>query len=270
MWAGCCALGLNAQSVKMMTYNIRLDIASDGDNDWTHRRDFMVAQIKFYAPDLFGTQEALPHQVEYLQKNLPNYGHEGIGREGIGKGEASAIFYDSTKFTVQKSHTFWLSPTPDTLSMGWDAACLRVCTAILFKNRQTQKQFWVFNTHLDHVGEKARTNSIDLILTRIKAMNTQQLPLVFMGDLNAEPEISFIVRLKNELADTRTISQAAPFGPAGTFNGFKFDQPVTRLIDYIFVSKTPVITVKKYAVLGDSKNGHYPSDHLPVWVELEF
>lgn len=272
LWIICTLaplFSLHAQTLKLMTYNIRLDVASDGENDWTHRRDFLASQIQFYAPDIFGTQEGLPHQIEYLQKSLPTYGSVGVGREGGGKGESTHIFYDAAKFQVIDSHTFWLSPTPDTVSMGWDAACLRVCTAVLFKNRKVKRQFWVFNTHLDHIGEVARQNSVALILKKIAVLNPQKLPVVFMGDLNAEPSSVIISRLKNEMLDTRDISETPPFGPSGTFNGFKFGEPVTRLIDYIFVSKSPAIQVKKCAVLSDSKNLRYPSDHLPVWVELE-
>ncbi len=261
---------LQAQSLKILTYNIRLDLASDGDNDWTHRREFLASQIKFYAPDIFGTQEGLPHQIEYLQKNLTNYGSESVGREGQGKGESTAIFYDKTKFLLEEHHTFWLSPTPDTVSMGWDAACLRVCTALLLKNKSTKKQFWVFNTHLDHMGQLARSNGIELILKKIREFNAKNLPVIFMGDLNAEPNDVVITKVKNELIDTRELSQTKPFGPSGTFNGFKFNEPVTRLIDYIFISKTAAIRVKKHAVLSDNINLHYPSDHLPVLVELEF
>ncbi len=261
---------LHAQSIKIITYNIRLDLASDGDNDWTHRQEFLLSQIKFYAPGIFGTQEGLPHQIEFLQKNLADYGSESVGREGQGKGESTAIFYNKSRFLLEKSHTFWLSPTPDTVSMGWDAACLRVCTALLLKDKRSKKQFWVFNTHLDHVGEVARANSIDLILNKIRAFNPKNLPVVLMGDFNATPETSIIAKVKNELLDTRTLSETKPFGPSGTFNAFKFNEPVTRLIDYIFVSKTPSFRVLKHAVLSDNVNLHYPSDHLPVLVEIAF
>lgn len=261
---------LAGQNLKFMTYNIRLDVASDGDDDWNHRRDFMVGQIKFYAPDVFGIQEGLPHQVDYLQEKLTAYQHEGIGREGVGKGEASSIFYDKRKFSVKQSHTFWLSPTPDSISMGWDAACLRVCTAILLKNKQTGQRFWVFNTHLDHMGQKARDNGIDLILKKIQAFNAEKLPIVFMGDLNSEPQSSVVVRLRKELLDTGEASEMPSFGPSGTFNGFKFNEPVTKLIDYIFISRNSGIAVRKHAVLSDSRNLHYPSDHLAVYVELGF
>jgi endonuclease/exonuclease/phosphatase family metal-dependent hydrolase len=89
-----------------------------------------------------------------------------------------------------------------------------------------------------------------------------------MGDLNAEPGTPIINRLQAEMLDTRLVSETPAFGPAGTFNGFKFEEPVLRRIDYIFVSPNAGIRVKKHAVLSDSKDLRYPSDHLPVWVEM--
>lgn len=58
------------------------------------------------------------------------------------------------------------------------------------------------------------------------------------------------------------VSRAPPYGPVGTFNGFKPDAPLTDRIDYIFVSEQ--IEVHRYATLTDRFNGRYPSDHLPV------
>ena len=76
--------------------------------------------------------------------------------------------------------------------------------------------------------------------------------------------------LKKVMDDCREVSEEKPFGPSGTFNDFKFNEPVTTLIDYIFISKNSTMKVKKYAVLSDSKDLKYPSDHLPVYVEIQF
>ena len=258
------------QHLKLMTYNIRLDIESDGDNDWPHRSGFFLQQIQFYEPDIFGIQEAKPNQVIDIATARTNYASLGIGREGVGKGESSNLFYKKERFLVKESKTFWLSETPDTISKGWDASCNRVCTYALFKDKKSKKTFWVFNTHLDHIGEIARTKGIELILSRIKAVNTAGFPVIFMGDFNSEPTSERIQNLKKVMNDSREIALQKPFGPSGTFNGFKHNEPVTQLIDYIFISKEGKLQVNKYAVLSDAKDLKYPSDHLPVYIEINF
>lgn len=260
----------NAQTLKVMTYNIRLDVVSDGENDWNHRKDYFTSQIQFYEPDIFGVQEAKPNQVIDIASSLLQYNNVGMGREGIGKGESSDIFYNKERFRVKESNTFWLSETPNEISKGWDAAFNRVCTYALFKDLKTKQLFWVFNTHLDHIGEDARTKGIQLILSKIKELNTKKYPVIFMGDFNSEPHENRIISLKKVMDDSREVSQEKPFGPSGTFNNFRHDEPVTKLIDYIFISKNSILKVKKYAILSDSKDLRYPSDHLPVYVEINF
>lgn len=197
------ALQINAQSLKVMTYNIRLDVAVDGENDWTHRKDFFASQIQFYEPDIFGVQEATPNQVIDIAMALSQYSYIGIGRDGVGKGESSNIYYKKDRFKIIQESTFWLSETPDKISKGWDAAFNRVCTYALLKDVKTMKTFWVFNTHLDHIGELARTNGIQLILSKIKKLNEKNYPVIFMGDFNSEPTAERIIALKKEMNDTR-------------------------------------------------------------------
>lgn len=261
---------ISAQKLKLMTYNIRLDIASDGENAWANRKEYWASQVSFYEPDIFGIQEALPHQVTDIAGMMPKYNYVGIGRDGIGKGESSNIFFKKERFKVLQQNTFWLSETPDTISKGWDAALNRVCTYALFKDSTTKQTFWIFNTHLDHMGELARTNSIQLILAKIKALNTQNYPVFFMGDFNSEPTEQRIINLKKEMNDSHDISEEKAFGPSGTFNAFRHQEAVTKRIDYIFLSKDNPFKVNKYAVLSDSKDLKYPSDHLPVYIELRF
>lgn len=259
-----------AQTMKVMTYNIRLNLDSDGENSWTNRKDFFTNQIQFYEPDIYGIQEATPIQVNDISNSLPKYAYVGIGREGIGKGESSNIFLKKDRFDIIQESTFWLSDTPNEISKGWDAACNRVCTYALLKDKISKKFFWIFNTHLDHIGEIARTKGIELILSKINFLNIKNYPVIFMGDFNSEPSEQRIINLKKEMLDCREISLQKPFGPSGTFNGFKHNEAVTTLIDYIFVSKDRSFIVNKYAVLSDSKDLKYPSDHLPVYVELKF
>lgn len=258
-----------AQSLKIMTYNIRLDVSSDDKNDWAHRKGFFTSQIQFYEPDIFGVQEAMPNQVVDISSALVQYGNVGVGREGVDKGESSTIYYKKDKLKVIASSTFWLSDTPSEISRGWDAACNRICTYALFRDIKSETFFWAFNTHLDHIGEVARSKGIDLILSKIANLNVKKYPVIFMGDFNLEPEDQRIVNLQKLMSDSKLISQSTPFGPEGTFNGFKHDEPVTKRIDYIFISKNGGFDVLKYAVLSDSNDLRYPSDHLPVFIMLK-
>jgi endonuclease/exonuclease/phosphatase family metal-dependent hydrolase len=261
---------ISGQTLKLITFNIRLDVTSDGENSWFNRREYLCSQLAFYEPDVFGIQEALPNQVNDISTMLVKYNYVGIGRDGIGKGESSNIFFKKDKFKVLEQNTFWLSETPEIISKGWDATLNRICTYVLLTDKKTRQTFWVFNTHLDHIGVLARTNSISLILSKISELNTKNYPIVFMGDFNSEPSEERIVNLKRHMIDSQDISEQKPFGPEGTFNGFKHNEAVTKRIDYIFLSKENHFSVKKYAILSDSKNLKYPSDHLPVYVEISF
>jgi endonuclease/exonuclease/phosphatase family metal-dependent hydrolase len=261
---------INAQTTKVMSYNIRYDNPNDGENAWVNRKELLCSQLAFYEPDVFGIQEALPNQVQDISNALPKYTFVGIARDGIGKGESSNIFFKKDKFKLLEQNTFWLSETPEIISKGWDAALNRICTYALLKENKTKQIFWIFNTHLDHQGEIARTKGIALILSKIKTLNTQNYPVIFMGDFNSEPTEERIINLKKLMIDSQEISEENPFGPTGTFNGFKHNEAVTKRIDYIFLSKESNFKVYKYAVLSDSKDLKYPSDHLPVYVEIRF
>ena len=262
-----CTFSLHAQ-IEVMSYNIKFANENDGENSWSLRKDHLAKQIKFYQPDIFGVQEAVLEQLEYFEETMPGYNYLGVGRDdGKTKGEFSAIFYDSNRFEVLEADTFWLSETPEEVSVGWDAALPRVCTYAKFRDKNSEENFWIFNTHFDHVGKQAREESAGLIWKKMQELNSGDLPVVLMGDLNLEPEAPGIKFLSEKLDDSKTIAEL-DFGPEGTFNGYNFLEPVKRRIDYIFTSKEN-IQVLKYGVLSDSWDLKYPSDHLPVMVKLQ-
>ncbi|SMO40578.1 beta-glucosidase [Saccharicrinis carchari] len=256
-----------SQDVSVMTYNIRLDIASDGENAWSNRKDFLLSQIQFHAPDFLGTQEGRPNQIADMKETLKGYDYIGHGRDGGNKGEYSAIFYKKAKFRLEEDGTFWLSETPEKFSKGWDAAYPRICTYGLFTDVKTSQKIWVFNTHLDHVGQEARLQGMKLIQQKIAEINSHGYPVILTGDFNVEPNNLLIEKLSEQMLNTETVAELT-HGPKGTFNAFKFNAPVTRTIDYIFISQNNGLKVKKYAVLSDSENLRYPSDHFPVYAEI--
>ncbi len=259
---------LSAQNIRIITYNIRYNNAGDGINAWPNRSQQVAALLEFHQADIFGLQEALIGQIQDIHKQLPHMKWVGVGRDdGKEAGEFSPLFYNSKKFKALKSGWFWLSQTPEKPGLGWDAACNRICTWLLLEADKKDQQFMVFNTHFDHQGTTARAESAKLILQKIKELNRDNLPVILTGDFNLTPEQEPISVITKELKDSRSISKEAPYGPAGTFNGFKFDSPLKDRIDYVFVNDR--VEVKQYGVLSDSKDQRYPSDHLPVFVNFE-
>ncbi len=259
---------LHSQTIKLMTYNIRLDNRNDAENSWNNRRNFLINQIKFHEPDVFGVQEALHNQMEYLKEQLTDFEYIGVARDnGESEGEYSAIFYNSKKYVLLNHSTFWLSQTPEKPSIGWDAVYKRICTYGYFQQKESGKKIWIFNTHFDHIGEKARKNSAELILTRINELVKSDEAAILMGDLNMEATNEGITLINNQLKDSYIISEIR-FGEDGTFNDFKYNKKANQRIDYIFVSEN--LEVKKYAILNNSYQLKFPSDHFPVFTEVKF
>ena len=259
------ALFAKAQAeVKVMSYNIRLDVKSDGENWWEKRKDKVAGLVNYYEADFVGLQEVVHNQLLYLKDSLTGYNFIGVGRDdGKEAGEYSCIFYKKDKYSVVEQSTFWLSPTPDIPSKGWDAALNRVCTYGLFKNNKTKKLVWVFNTHFDHMGNLARLESAKLIIKKIHELNTKNYPVIVSGDFNSKPEDGPSQYMMANMQNSRSISKLV-YGVPDTWNGFKFNEKPNGCIDYIFVSKDDRISVLKFATITDSYDMKYPSDHFPV------
>lgn len=263
-------------SIRVMTFNIRFDNPNDGENAWPHRKEFVASTIRFHKADIVGTQEGMYHQLTDLENLLEGFKWVGVGRDaGDQNGEFSAIFYKSDRFEATEEGTFWHSTTPDVPgSMGWDTAITRITTWVRLYDKMNQRSFIVFNTHYDHIGETAREESSKLILQKIHDL-AENDPVIFMGDLNTtehqEPYKIITDPQKRpvdlELFDGFYHSVHGHHGPTSTWNGFERIFP-DRRIDYIFVDSN--FRVLQHGILADSRNGQFPSDHLPVVADLEF
>ncbi len=235
--------GYGQKEIKVMSYNIRLDVASDGENRWDLRKEKVAGLMNYYEPDFIGGQEVTHPQLAYLVNNLNGYSYIGVARDdGKTKGEYSCIFYQKEKYDVLQQSTFWLSPTPDSISKGWDAAIVRVCTYGLFKHKKTKQLLWVFNTHFDHIGKTARLQSAQLIIDKIAALNKKNYPVILTGDFNSKPDEPPAQYMTSKMVNSRSISKQV-YGNADTWNGFKFQEKPDGIIDYIFINQHKQLSV---------------------------
>lgn len=254
-------LFVSCATQRVMTYNIRLDIASDGPNAWPHRKEF-VARI-MQGADLAGVQEALPDQLRDLDERLHGFGRFGVGRTAERSGEHTAVFFRKDRYDVLEHDTFWLSETPTVAgSRGWDAAYERIVTWGKLRDRRSGATFFLFNTHFDHVGRQARRESARLLASRIGAI-AGGAPVIVIGDFNdVAGSDAYGILTGIGLRDSRSIARAAPRGPDSTWNAFRAIEPGRR-IDFIFV-RGPIEVVRHETIPETLPDGRFPSDHLPV------
>ena len=260
-----------AQSyMNLMSYNIRYDITTSNASPWTERHTAIASQIKRFDVDIIGMQEVLVHQREQLLLDLPGFASVGVGRDdGINAGEFSPIFYKKERFQILTSGTFWLSPTPDIPSKGWDAALNRICTYAEFLDVQSKDTFWVFNTHFDHVGETARMKSTELILQKIhEVIKGTNQAVIFCGDLNLNDDHPTIAFLQSQMKDALLVAQQVKTKMNRTFNNFDLTTPTSKRIDYIFANEK--VRVESYQTIVEPYGISYPSDHFPIVANLKF
>jgi endonuclease/exonuclease/phosphatase family metal-dependent hydrolase len=309
---GCCSswnpfASDAADAIRVASYNIRLATGDKGTpNAWTERQDDMVNLIRRLDVDAGGLQEVRPEQMAFLRERLPEFEfvgeHRGADRVSD---EASPVFYRKSRFEAERKGTFWLSETPDVPGVkGWGAACPRVCSYLVLRDKSTGRRFCFANTHTDHVSALAREKGMLLVIERMKEFGAGA-PIVFTGDHNCRETEAPAVAVSKLLRNALYESETTPKGPWRTFNGWQWrDREVATVdalklpenvrnarrgspdadkdrngghkwedcgarIDYIYVS--PGVRVVDYATVADPRPGKtlYPSDHFPIVATVE-
>lgn len=256
--------------IRVMTFNIRLSPEDDfdGDNCWNNRREAAVRMIRESKPDLFGIQEGIIHQVNYLGENLPEYDRYGVCRDdGLERGEANAVFWRKDRFDMVRCDTFWLSETPDTVSLGWDGACRRIVTWVCLHDKRFGRNLWFFNTHFDHVGKVAREESGKLIVARMKELVPEGDAVFLTGDFNANWDDAILLPIRDFLRGCR---ETAPVTDTrNTFNdwGKVPFEGENVIIDHIFYRGAQA---ERYELLTGDYGAPYVSDHWPVMGTFRF
>lgn len=264
------AKGRNGE-LAVMTYNLRF-ASEKPPNDWPTRRPIMVELIQKYRPDVIGTQEGLFGQLRSLSADLPEYDSIGLGRDGGSRGEFMQVFYRRDRLEPLEYDHFWLSDTPEVMgSSTWGNTNRRMVTWVRFLDRATRRQFHFWNTHLDHALQGAREKAAQLILQRIAKQADAKLPLLLVGDFNAEAKANPVYDMlvnPSALQDTWYLAQERRNEKANSFNGFNALQENGERIDWILARGR--LSARASEVVTFQKGDQWPSDHCPVMTWLEW
>lgn len=251
--------------ITICSFNIRGSNMDTGVNAWSNRKKMVIREFSNYQYDIVCMQEPLIDQIQdFLSIGI----YEWLGVSGQGTPDSDVftpIFYNKKKLNVLDYGTFWLSETPNVVSRGWDGKFPRICTWAKFRDIENCRSFYVFNTHLDHVGEVAKLEGARLICRKIKEMTAEEAVFI-TGDMNSTPETPPIHTFLSEFSNSREIATEKS-GPAGTAHSYGKLYPPSQ-IDYIFVNE--YISVTKAITITKNSNPVYMSDHYPIVITADF
>jgi endonuclease/exonuclease/phosphatase family metal-dependent hydrolase len=253
--------------MRLMTFNLRFANPEDGPNEWEFRKELVVEVISNHRPDLLGTQEGTVPQLRYLEEHLPGYRPLTAHRQVDSTCQYPTIFYRADRFHMQESNEFWLSKTPAVhRSLSWGSAFPRMATYGLFQEKGRTTGFYFINTHLDHISDAARREGARMIREFFMPLNR---PLILVGDFNEPPDgpvYREFIHADRPFRDTWKAVHSQ-VEEATTQHGFDGEHWGHR-IDWILV--TPPFQVRRAAIVADSQEGRYPSDHFPYEAEVEY
>lgn len=255
---------LNPKEIRTMSYNVRCLTPLDlGEKNWYYRASLITECIETAEPTIIGFQEVTKWQYDYLVDTLVDFDSIITYRDEAVNSEGCPIFYRTDLYTLIDKGSFWLSETPEVMSKDWGAACYRICSYVILKDNASEKEFVVFNAHLDHVSDEARINGIQVVLDKIKEFGG--LPAILMGDLNAEEYTDTYKSAREAFLDVKYETDNTMTSCTFQAWGEGLDRDC---IDYVMVSPDD-FEVESYEVIHAVYDDVYASDHFPLFVRLK-
>ena len=264
-WINKKEVSLNSntnEEITIMSANVRCYAPDDlFKKSWFYRADLIRNNIDDVKPDIIGFQEVTWMHYGYLQDIMQGYDSVIMYRDNFILSEGCPIFYRTDKFELIDKNSFWLSETPEVMSKDWNSACYRVCSYVKLRQLNTNKEFVVFNTHLDHVSDEARINGIKVVLDKINELG--DVPAYLMGDLNAKPNSKTLKSVYEFFEDGQVVADITTDGATYQKWGEKLN---SERIDYI-VASIGKTNIYEYGIVDTLYDGVYPSDHFPIYIK---
>jgi len=248
----------------VMSQNVRHG-SDPSPNSTDERIPRMKTFLKNYAPDIIGFQEYDATWKPVIESVLTGYGKQCVFGNTSAQNAGSPLYWNSNKFVALEKNTFWLSETPDVMSLGWGAAHYRTCSYAVLQVKSNGMIVIAANTHLDHKVAASQINGMKLIMERMAALKEKyaakgykEIYFHISGDFNLQPTAALIKDLSTQLTEARyaAVSLGTPVNQ-NTFSAYNASPD--RIIDYIFVSNNVDVTTYKVAL--DKINGGAVSDH---------
>jgi endonuclease/exonuclease/phosphatase family metal-dependent hydrolase len=239
--------------IKVMTFNLRIDVPVDGDNQWRFRIPSVKAMIEKHQPDILMLQETTPAMLKDLETIENVYGYYYVGRNADYQGEGCPIYYRKQDWRIKLADTIWLSQTPRTPgSMDDEEGFPRIASMAVLQHT-SGITFRFVNTHLAYRSKRAKDLNQKVLFDFIQNF-PERIPTILGGDFNEE--IPVIQKYR-----TRDFEFALTPADGPTYHEFKGDEGMTQ-IDHLLYQ--PFFQLHEVMIDRQLSLGRLPSDHYPV------
>lgn len=279
--------------MRLMSYNVLsqfYDSLQKEQNTWAHRKDRVIALIDHISPDVFCCQELTPIQIDDFKNHWGDkYGtYAPLPSDDRCFTEMLGIFYNKEKFDLKYSEKREIGISHYSHELG--SYCFQYYIKVHLVEKKSGKEFVLYNTHADYLKPEGRLELVKSLLESAEK-DAESYPTILAGDFNTKPSMlpaffegyglpafdsNYLLQLltKNGFRNTLDLPLIAHIGPFSTFTMPQQNLvPFTDVdyfgstLDHIFVTPNTIKTIF-HAIEPAQVNGHYPSDHVPVFVDL--
>jgi endonuclease/exonuclease/phosphatase family metal-dependent hydrolase len=245
-------------------------------------------------PDIVGLQEAQPAQIRFFESSLPELTavtveeamhdetliesvrrHYGVDLlPGEKRPNEVVLYYRTAAFQMMDQGRWWLSPTPEVMSVGFGNIAPRPLLWVKLRHISSGSVIVVANTHVDW---RATLPMMEACKAHLDELVADDTPAVFMGGFNvgrSSSEYGLLIstgwRYADMGRDPRADSSASSAGQ--TSSGPEHMQPTppdpqaTR-IDHILYRGESMVPLE-WQRLTSPDPARRLSDHDPIFARL--
>lgn len=258
----------------VMSFNMeRGDLGVSKGRGWDVRKAGALAMLSHRNPDLLGVQECNSEQRDDILSTMP-YKYIGVAVDGAADDypatSANLIFYNPEVFELLDSGDFWYAFDPSSPGMfTWIAKKPRNATWGRFRHKATGRELLYINNHLQNGIDAVlnRAMSIMELLSKVRELNPDGLPLIYTGDLNSKSIEGYYAPLRQEMLHAVDVCPVTDKDI--THGGYRRKTGTDGQIDHIWFSGA--LEGLRFAVDREAYAGvEHLSDHFPVFCDLAF
>lgn len=218
------------------------------NNDYNNQSNDIINMLEAHSPDIVCFQEASSKIVSNLATYFTGNNYDVVTKYADESNTSSApIFYNSKKYSLEKSGYYWLSDTPNISSVAWTEKKPYIVTWVLLKDIESKDTFGIVNINLS-TDLTIQSKSLECIKKNCEMQFTNE-EYILCGTFNFTSKDQTF-NLINDSYNNLSVLSNKLYNVGPTTTNKTESQEDDYVYDYFFGTKK--IKCDRYAVLKDA------------------